>query len=342
MAAPSWAWAGTASGSVSASSPVYPGSGVVAGDGILAVTWNKADAGSGDPPTLAAPTGWTEIATGVGGTGAAALNTGRVRATVHRRNTDANGTENGVTLSSFIANPVGSSLVYTLLFGVRPALSSDALLPAASSGSDAASGTAFSVVVAADPGLAVDDLAIALAGFDVGSGSGASAESISAPSTTLGAATERFDLSTSSGFAVRGVIWTATVTAGPSSGAPTIAATAAAAVTGVGMVLRIREAVQYFRPPTFKLYHAAPQQDRLMSRVPFERGYAVLDLGGGNLTPTYAQVLAGQGKQVILQSDWETSVRVYAGGYVHGPLSSQQVTDLTNAGYGAFLSTTPP
>lgn len=241
MAAPTWAWLGTASGSTSASSPVYPASGVTAGDAIFAATWSKATSGTGEPPAISAPSGWTQVAVEWGGTGTAGVGTGPVKITVHRRNTDADGTENGVTLTSLISNPASSSFVYTNLFGVRPVTVGDAYTFADSGGSDTTAGTAFSVTVAADPGITADDLVLALLGWDIGTASGASAETITATSATIGAVTERMDSSTSSGNAVRGVISSAACTAGTSSAAAALGATSAASVTGVGMVLRVRE-----------------------------------------------------------------------------------------------------
>ncbi len=90
----------------------------------------------------------------------------------------------------------------------------------------------------------------------------------------------------------------------------------------------------YFRPPTSKRYHASPRQDRLMSRVPYNVGLAVVD-NGGVLTPY-------PGKEVVPQDEWETATHVYAGGYIWGPLSDGEILNLKNAGYGAFLSATPP
>lgn len=241
MAAPTWAWIGTSSASTTNASPVYPASGVTAGDAIFVVVWNKATSGTGQPPAVPAPSGWTQVATGWGGTGTAAAGTGPVQITVHRRNTNADGTENGVTLTNLIPNPASSSFVMAVLFGVRPVTVGDSYNFADSEGSDTTSGTAFSVTTAADPGIQTDDLVLAVLGWDNPTTTSASAEAITSPSATIGTVTERFDISTTSGNDCRGVISSAACTAGTSTAAPTTSATSAGNVTGVGMVLRVRE-----------------------------------------------------------------------------------------------------
>lgn len=94
----------------------------------------------------------------------------------------------------------------------------------------------------------------------------------------------------------------------------------------------------WFRPPTYKQYFADPGQDRLMSRVPFDVGLAVVD-NGGMLTPF-------PGKQVVVQDEFEAATHVYMGGFVNGPLSAPEIANLVAAGYGPnpgpYLSTTPP
>lgn len=94
----------------------------------------------------------------------------------------------------------------------------------------------------------------------------------------------------------------------------------------------------YFRPPTYKQYFDDPGHDRLMSRVPFDVGRAVLD-NGGVLTPF-------PGLAVVRQDQAETADHVYYGGYVWGPLSAPEIANLVAAGYGPnpgpYLSTTPP
>lgn len=94
------------------------------------------------------------------------------------------------------------------------------------------------------------------------------------------------------------------------------------------------QAPMYFRPPTYKQYHADPGQDRLMSRVPFDVGKAVVGVGGV-LTPF-------DGQQVVRQDEAAAATHVYMGGFVNGPLTAAEVANLQAAGYGAFLSTTLP
>jgi len=241
MAAPTWAWAGAAVASTTNASPAYPAAGVTADDAIFAVVASKADAGTGEPPTPATPSGWTLVLALWGGTGTAGAGTGPVKVTVFRKNADADGTENGTTLTNLVANPAGSSLVHVSLFGVRRATAGSTFQLASSSGSDTTAGASFSVTAAADPGITLDDLVLAFAGWDVATASSGSAETISATGATIGTVTERADGSTTAGFDLRRVIWSAACTAGTSSAAPVITATSAASVTGVGVVLRVRE-----------------------------------------------------------------------------------------------------
>lgn len=95
----------------------------------------------------------------------------------------------------------------------------------------------------------------------------------------------------------------------------------------------------YFRPPTYKQHFGDhPLRDRLMSRVPFDVGFGVLD-NGGICTPF-------PGKQAVTQAEAAAATHVYLGGFIHGPLSAGEVTNLVAAGYGPnpgpYLSTTPP
>lgn len=241
MTAPSWAWIGASSGSATSASPSYPASGVVAGDAVFLAVLNKATTGSGEPPAVAAPSGWTQVTAAWGGSGSAGVDTGPVKVTLHRRAANADGTENGTTLTGLVANPSGSSFVFAMLFGVRPVTVGDTFTLASGSGADTTAGTAFSVTAGTDPGIRTDDLVLGLCGFDVGTTSAASAEGIASPGATIGAVTERRDSSTAAGNSCRAVVVSAACTSGASTGAPTLTATSAANVTGVGVVVRIRE-----------------------------------------------------------------------------------------------------
>jgi len=90
----------------------------------------------------------------------------------------------------------------------------------------------------------------------------------------------------------------------------------------------------WFRPPTAVRHFDESGKDPLMSRVPYDVGYAVVD-NGGTLTPF-------PGKRDLLQDEVAAATHVYYGGCVNGPLSAGEVANLTSAGYGAYLSTVPP
>lgn len=238
MAAPSWAWVGAGAGSTTTATPVYP-AGIAPGDAIFLVVWNKASTGTGEPPDVQAPAGWTLVTKDWGGTGTAGAGTGPVKVTVHARNASADGPEAG-TNGPAISNPANSSFVYAALFGLRPAYRGY-FTYGESAGSDTVSGTSFSATAAADPVAETDDLALVFYGLDVATGSSASAETITWTGATVGTVSERFDSSTTSGNDCRGVILSAPITAGLSSAAPSTTATLAAAATGVAMFLRVTE-----------------------------------------------------------------------------------------------------
>lgn len=110
-------------------------------------------------------------------------------------------------------------------------------------------------------------------------------------------------------------------------------------LAAVGIMAALRPALStYFRPPTYKQYFDDPGHDRLMSRVPFDAGLAVVD-NAGVLTPF-------PGRQVVVQDEFEAATHVYMGGFVNGPLSAPEIANLVAAGYGPnpgpYLSTNPP
>jgi hypothetical protein len=244
MTAPSLAWVGAAAADASTGthSPDYPVSGVTAGDAIYVVNFNKAGTGTGDPgdPTPAA--GWTKVGSMFGGTGTAGASTGPVHVTVWRRDTDADGSENGTSTSIALDNPgSGTGRVgLAQVFGVRPA-AGGTLSEGWAGGQDVTIGTAFSATMGTDPGIDADDLAVALVGVDAQAGTSFSSESISAAGCTFGTVTNVWDTGTSAGNDVRGTVWDAACTAGPSTAAAVIAATSAGNVSGVGALMRVRE-----------------------------------------------------------------------------------------------------
>ncbi len=95
----------------------------------------------------------------------------------------------------------------------------------------------------------------------------------------------------------------------------------------------------YFRPPTIQMPHAGPE-DRFWSRVKYPRGRTVLNVepagqpGAGAITvfPGRLDVDAD-----VVKACEAAGGRAYLGGGVY-LLSAQEVTDLTAAGYGSFIS----
>lgn len=160
-----------------------------------------------------------------------------------KRTALADGTENGVTLTSAFANPAGSSFVYAVLFGIRPATAgnaiSDGIGPFAS---DTVSDTSFSVTLSGITGVQTDDLVVALAAIPLSVSSSMTAEGITVTGCTVGTVTENFDSSTTSGNDCRSFIWSAPITAGSAStGAGTLTGTLASASTGFAGLWRARD-----------------------------------------------------------------------------------------------------
>jgi len=120
------------------------------------------------------------------------------------------------------------------------------------SGADTSSGTSFSATGAADLSLVAGDVLLALTGVTPGSANGvptALAGAFSAGAATLGTAVEHADAASANGADSGIKIYSAPVTAGPSS-APTHAMTLSAAGTGGVAFIRVRQAA---RPQLFPL-----------------------------------------------------------------------------------------
>jgi hypothetical protein len=112
---------------------------------------------------------------------------------------------------------------------------------AATIGEDTTSGTGFSVVCATALTFKTGDFAIL--GYGVASNADSyTAETITATGITFGTVTERADAAVATGNGESMAIATCSVSAGSGTQAPTVAATLAAASTGVAGVLRVREA----------------------------------------------------------------------------------------------------
>ncbi len=241
MAPPTWVWNGTSTASTTTAAIPYPVSGVTAGDIPLVVVISKASTGTGEPPTIADPSGFTKLFEAWGGTGTAGAGTGPVKITVWKKTTDADGTENGTSVS--VVNPA-SAMVYGNIHGVRRATGGSTVLTANASGQDSSAGTAWSVTCGSDPGITLDDLCFWLAGGTVNTSATFTVEAITATGATFGMMTEREDAGSNTGNGGRRVVATMACTAGPSSAAPVLTGTSASSSqSGVGAILRIREQV---------------------------------------------------------------------------------------------------
>ncbi len=242
MAPPTWVWNGTSTASTTTAAIPYPVSGVTAGDIPLVVVISKASTGTGEPPTIADPSGFTKLFEAWGGTGTAGAGTGPVKITVWKKTTDADGTENGTSVS--VVNPANSAMVYGNIHGVRRATGGSTVLTANASGQDSSAGTAWSVTCGSDPGITLDDLCFWLAGGTVNTSATFTVEAITATGATFGMMTEREDAGSNTGNGGRRVVATMACTAGPSSAAPVLTGTSASSSqSGVGAILRIREQV---------------------------------------------------------------------------------------------------
>jgi len=295
MAPPTWAWKGTSTASTSTAVIPYPASGVLASDIPILVVISKASSGTGEPPAVADPTGFTKLFEAWGGNGTAGTDTGPVKLSVWQKTTDADGSENGTSVS--VVNPAGSAMVYGNLHGVRRATAGSTIVTASASGQDAVSDVSWSVTCGSDPGITTDDLLLWLAGGTVNPTSTFTVEATTATGCTFGTMTEQEDSASATGFGSRRVVATMACTAGPSSAAPVLTATSAsAAQSGVGAVLRIREVggpTNVGTPPT---RFAPGQGPRLFQRFPVQPQGFVLPAGGqtflqtldGSLTPVGA------------------------------------------------------
>lgn len=287
MAPPIWAWKGTSTASITTAAIPYPVSGVLAGDIPILVVISKASSGTGEPPAIADPTGFTKLFEAWGGTGTAGTDTGPVKVTVWRKTTDADGSENGTSVS--VVNPSGSSMVYGNIHGIQRATPGSTVVTAFASGQDAVADTSWSVTCGSDPGIQTDDLLLWLAGGCVNPTSTFTVEAITATGCTFGTMTEQEDAASATGFGARRVVATMACTAGPSSAAPVLTATtASASQTGVGAVLRIRELPAAAMLGSPRARFAPGRGPRAWTRFPRQQ-QGVISIAG----QTFTQSLAG-------------------------------------------------
>lgn len=210
--------------------PAFPAGATVGRLGILQLV-----SGHPDDSIPSTPSGWTLVDSFSGGGGTFGSGTGPRRLTWFAR--VLTGTESAPTT----ALPTGTGSVIAGRIHVLSRSAGTGWRWAVSSGEDTISGTSFSVTAATALTWATGGFALIGYALPVSTAS-LTAEAITATGITYGTVTEQADDQITSGNAGRLGAATASVTAGSGTQAPTLAATAAAATTGVAAVLRIREA----------------------------------------------------------------------------------------------------
>jgi len=209
--------------------PALPAS-LATGDLCLIGVWNKTDS---QTPTT--PTDWGLVATIAGGGGSPGTDAGPVRLTVFSRVKDVSWS----TMPT-ISLPSGNSAM-TQAF--RYTNATGAWRIAASGGADTASGTAWSVTAASDPGISAGDMVLAFAGCSSDTPTWAS-QSITATGITFGTMNERSEPRTTQGNDQSGCLWDRPASSGTSSAAPVATATLSASTgsTGVTLIVVLSEA----------------------------------------------------------------------------------------------------
>lgn len=223
--------AGTIAYSATNPAPGYP-TGITAGQYLLLAVGTKPDT-----VTIGTPSGWTLIANYSGGGGTTGVDAGPTRIQVFGK--VATGSETGTLTVTGNSQSVSWAQIF------RTTTTLPAWSVAACGGTDATTGTAWSVTCDADPGIQAGDLCVVFSCIptDVGAGAQFSAESVSATGITWGAFTEASEPFSSTGQDIGGFTFYGTATAGTSSAAPVVTATAGGTTTnarGPTAIVRLR------------------------------------------------------------------------------------------------------
>lgn len=211
--------------------------GIVAGDLLVLAVGNKYP--TNGPAT---PVGWSLVTNGQqsGGSGAAGADSGAVYSTVFVKT--ALGSETGnlaITLTS-----ANSSMARMFRYTKAADASWDY---AATNGTDATAGAAWSVTGAANPGIVTGDVVVVVSAINGNVMSAWGSQSVAATGATLTTHTERQNSTTNTGDDMGFVVSDHTVTAGSASAPPGFTMTAGAGTatanspTGASVFLRIRE-----------------------------------------------------------------------------------------------------
>lgn len=187
--------------------------------------------------TVATPSGWTANAGNnkSGGAGADGANSGTVTVDVFTKVSD--GTETGTVTVSFSG---GTTNVVSARIGAYQN-ATGSWLQACTGGADTSAGTSYSATMDADPGITTNDWVLAISGINTSTPTWAS-EALTGSGITTALQAELLDSGIASGDTMR-LVWSEhTVSAGPSSGAPTFAMTASGNLpAGATVLLRLRE-----------------------------------------------------------------------------------------------------
>ena len=221
-------------GGSTAATPV----GVQNGDYVILAMGTKPDTVT--PPTQS---GWNLIGTVAGGGGTTGIDTGPVRTTAWYRVWDG-------TWSMPTPTITGANVNWMQAYAVRPSSVSDIVSITSASGTDSTTGTAWSALCTTDPGIQAGDLCLVASTIptDVTTPSQFTGEAISAPGVTFGSMFEVSEPDSAAGNDIGGFVFTQTATAGASTGAPTVLATASGTTTNVrgsSLLIRLRSTPSY-------------------------------------------------------------------------------------------------
>ena len=283
--------------------PAYPAS-IAANDILVLIIGQKPSTANGG--TVTTPTGWTlrESITGQGGYGTTlGADTGNTNLFVYTKDTVA-GTETG-SLSVTVGT---NNVCWGLIMRIPGGGSTSESFGSADGGRATAptSAVAFTNLLtngATAPNFQAGDLAIwaMCIPTDVLGGTGFSAPTISATGATFATPTETEEPSSGTGNDIGGFVAYAAVTAGTSTAAPTVGATATGTVTNVRgplVLLRIRDTTQKLTPSLYTnansffsptITQTAPTQNLSPARYDNTNTFYPLDItqtgGTQTLTP---------------------------------------------------------
>lgn len=231
-------------------SPPYPAS-IAAGDALILITGQQDR--SGFVPTVTTPPGWTLQGTsdhaGGYGLGSGGFDTGDSTVRIFTKDVVA-GTESGTSLALTTS---AADMTWAVI--VRVPSGAGAFLYGFAKGADTTAGS-VSATMGSDPGFTAGDRAIwaMCIPTDVTTPSQFSAHNITATGATFGTKTELVEFDSNLSENIGGYAAWAPVTAGPSSAAPVITATAGGTTTNVRgpvCVLRVREDAVALKPYSF-------------------------------------------------------------------------------------------